>query len=87
LSINKNKNNINPFLALFGVYNKSEKREAPKKGEKEEDNIEPIDLWIYNKNKLFLTIRTSITKTLKEYDQQKDEKIPHTKDLPKFNSS
>ena len=56
-------------------------------GEKEEDNIEPIDLWIYNKNKLFLTIRTSITKTLKEYDQQKDEKIPHTKDLPKFNSS
>jgi hypothetical protein len=42
----ENKNNINPFLALFGVYNKSEKKEAPKKDEKEEDKPLRKDNWI-----------------------------------------
>lgn len=43
----ENKNNVNPFLALFGVYDKSEKKEAPKKkDEKEEDKPIKIDNWI-----------------------------------------
>jgi hypothetical protein len=41
------KNNVNPFFALFGMYDRGEKKEAPKKEEKKEDN-KPIrpDNWI-----------------------------------------
>jgi hypothetical protein len=41
------KNNVNPFLALFGVYDREEKKEVPKKKEEKEDN-KPLrkDNWV-----------------------------------------